>query len=89
VPKVLNGHKVEPTPDFQEAVAILGEVRGLWQRLMQDTPTDPVIHTRLGVVAFTQWAAMLGVDVGMTQEQFTAVCEAQFKAAYDRAPRFS
>ena len=49
---------------------------------------DRLLVTRLTILALSQYGATLGVDVGMTADQFTKINEANFKEAYDRAPKF-
>lgn len=49
---------------------------------------DPVLLSRMTVVAMAGYSAMLAVDVGMPPENFTAVCGASYKQAYDKAPKF-
>ena len=49
---------------------------------------DPATLVRLMVVAMTRYAAILAIDVGMTPEQFEAVSRANFKDAFDQAPKF-
>lgn len=59
-----------------------------WWEGMHQPEVDPVIHTKATVIALTQFIAVLAVDVGMTSEQFLKVCEAQWIAAYSKAPKF-
>ena len=80
----------EPSPDYQLTLRLLEACMTLWRTQYMDLSreVDPMKLTRLGVVAFTQVSATLGVDVGMTQEQFVAICNVQFAEAYKRAPKF-
>ncbi len=89
--KVMNGQcpqPVEPNVDYELTLRILNEIKEFWMGQLKLAPVDDVKFARLSVVAFTQWAAMLGVDVGMTEDQFTNICRTQFRHAYERAPKF-
>lgn len=94
MPRIVNGHKPpEPEnvnePHRQLANKILIEFRDLWvekQKLSQD---DPMIYTKMSVVALTQLAAILAVDSGMSSQQFLNVCKFQFDITFQNAPRFS
>jgi hypothetical protein len=93
MPKTTNGNDPAPTPeqqaDYALGIKMLNEIREFWMGQQAADPTlDQVKLYRIGVVAFSQWASILGVDVGMTVEQFTNVCRANFETAYDRAPKF-
>ena len=62
-----------------------------WLLLFQQdkySQVDPVVFAKLVVTSFSQYAAIVGVDVGMSQKQFLDVCKANFEEAYDRAPKF-
>lgn len=92
MPKAINGNPQKPTPeqeaDYALSVKMLNDIRNFWMEQATGSTLDQVRLYRLGVVAFSQWAAILGVDVGMTVEQFTNVCRANFQQAYDKAPKF-
>lgn len=90
MPRKLNGAKPpEVHPDHQLAIKLLNEFRNLWVEQMKENEVDPMKYSRLSLVALTQLAAIVGVDVGMSLPQFEAVCKAQFETAYAKAPRFS
>ena len=87
--KVMNGHgAAEPDPHYELTLQLLNDLRQFWLGQLKNAPADDVTFTRLSVVALTQFSAMLAVDVGMSDDQFAKVCKAQFKASYDRAPKF-
>ena len=84
-------------PDYQATVKMIMKLRDTWEASGKELeaieaeagkPFDFVKFSRLSVVAFTQLAAVLAVDVHMTPEQFLQVTAAQFAEAYKRAPRF-
>jgi hypothetical protein len=52
------------------------------------TSIDSEKFSRISVVSLTQVAATTAVDVGMTEEQFLGVCQANFAEAFKRAPRW-
>lgn len=91
MPKV-NGHKpagsVE-TPEYQLAAKMLIAFRDTWNEQLKVSGADPVMFSRLSVVALSQLSAIVAVDVGMQHDQFTNVCRANFDEAFKNAPRFS
>jgi hypothetical protein len=93
MPQKLNGHD-QPVKDphidtdMQLAAGILHALKGAWLAHLKESGAAQVRHARLTVVAATQLAAIIGVDVGMTADQFTNVCKANFDEAYKRAPKF-
>lgn len=92
MPKVINGSSQKPTTeqetDYALSMKMLSDIRSFWLEQATYSTIDQVRLYRLGVVAFSQWASILGVDVGMNVEQFTNVCRANFQAAYEKAPKF-
>ena len=92
MPKTINGNSQKPTSeqesDYALSVKMLGDIRDFWMEQTADSTLDQAKLYRLGVVAFSQWASILGVDLGMNVEQFTNVCRANFQAAYEKAPKF-
>ncbi len=90
MPRVMNGHK---KPELGEEYALMAhlleEFRKAWMEEFKKSNTDAMKFTRLSVVALTQLSAVLGVDAGMTAEQFSAVCNAQYAEVYKNAPKFS
>lgn len=87
MPKV-EMQKAEVHPDYLLTQKLIGEFRQFWIEKLRESGAANVKFTRLSVVALTQVAAILAVDAGMQPEQFTAVCMANFKEAYARAPKF-
>jgi hypothetical protein len=81
--------KVKVSPEFELASQLLTDFRNLWIEKSQKSKVDPMLFSRLSVVALTQLAAIVAVDVGMQPEQFLAVCNAQFLEAHKNAPRFA
>ncbi len=92
MPKAINGHSQKPTTeqevDYALSVKMLGDIRDFWMEQATSSTIDQAKLYRLGVIAFSQWASILGVDIGMNVEQFTNVCRANFQAAYDKSPKF-
>ena len=74
--------------DYELTRDILMGIRDCWQDTQKQTNTDPVRFAKMGIVALSQWLAMVAVDVGMPEENFTAVCKAQHQQAFKNAPRF-
>lgn len=77
-----------PTPEYLLTVKLLNEFRQLWADQLKESGVSSVLFSRLSLVALTQVAAIVAVDVGMTPEQFLAVCRANFNEAYSKAPKF-
>lgn len=84
-PQTTNG---EQSADYQLTMKMLNEFRQTWQKLYMEAEVDPMVFSRLSVVALSQLTAIVAVDVGMTLEQFSNVCRAQHEEAYRRAPKF-
>lgn len=76
-------------PDFDLTIKLVNEFRQCWVDEFTKAGIDAVKFSQLSVVALTQLAAVLAVDVGMTGEQFTNICRAQFADLYKRSPRFA
>lgn len=76
------------TAEFQATAKMLAAFRETWLEQLKASGIDDVRYSQLSVVAMTQLAAIVAVDVGVKLEQFTAVCQANFKEAYDKAPKF-
>lgn len=82
-----------PTPiasdeDYQIMLKTLEAMRAFWIQQVRESGIDEVKFSRLGLVAITQWASIVAVDLGMSHEQFSAVCQANYKTSYAKAPRF-
>lgn len=89
MPKITSKEqKVVQSPEFVLTTKLINEFRQLWIDQMKESGVSQVLYSRLSLVALTQVAAIAGVDVGMSVEQFTDVCRANFEQAYDRAPKF-
>lgn len=71
-----------------EVTKILKSLSIWWLEQRQQQTIGQVTFNRLSVVALTQHAAILGVDVGMTEDQFVDVCRATFQSAYKKAAKF-
>jgi len=81
--------KVEdPSPEYLLHVKIVNEMRQFWVDGMRDAGVSQVLYSRISVVALSQLSAIIGVDVGMTEQQFLSVCKANFDEAFKNAPRF-
>lgn len=84
----MNSH--EPgNPDFEATTEILTNLRKYWISQASNSKLDPMRFSQLGLVALTQWSAMVGVDVGIPEDMFIAICQANFREAFKRAPKFS
>ncbi len=62
-----------------------------WLMLFQQdkySSVDPVIFARMVVTSFNQYAAMVAVDLGMSEKQFVDVCRANFQDSYEKAPKW-
>lgn len=87
----LNGHAAPLAPqnsDYELTCKLLNEYKEKWNQQFKESSVDAALFTRLSLVALTQWAAILAVDVGMQPEHFEAVCNIQFAEAHKNAPRF-
>lgn len=83
-----------PTPiasdeDYQIMLKTLEAMQAFWIQQVKESGIDEVKFSRLGLVAVTQWASIVAVDIGMSLEQFGAVCQANYKTSYAKAPRFT
>jgi hypothetical protein len=56
---------------------------------MEESGIDPVLFSRLVVVALTSLAATYAVDINMPYDGFGRTCQANYAEANRRAPRFS
>jgi len=59
-----------------------------WLKYEQHQDVDAVLYARLVITSFTQYAAMVAVDLGMPRKQYEAVCLTTFDEAYEKAPKF-
>lgn len=59
-----------------------------WVKARSETKEDGLLFTQMSVVALSQYASVLAVDLGMSEEQFVSVCRSNFSEAYERAPKF-
>lgn len=91
MPKIMNGHKASPevSPDYELTAKLLKEFQATWNEQYKEAGVDPVLFSRLSIVALSQLAAVVAVDVGMNIDQFMAVCRALHVKAFDAAPKFS
>jgi hypothetical protein len=78
----------QESPEYQLTSILLTELQETWKRLYAEHGKDPMLFSRMSVVAFSQLAAVMAVDVEMNLQQFTAVCKAQHEIAYKQAPKF-
>lgn len=82
---------MDPPPlNLEQKLAndLLTAFRNTWVNEFKKAGGSQVTFARISVVALSQLAAMVGVDVGMNTEQFTNVCKANFDEAHKRAPKF-
>jgi len=75
-------------PHYQLTAELLSAFQQTWKAEYAKGKADPMTFSRLSMVALAQLAATVGVDVGMTSEQFVQVCTAVFAEAYKQAPKF-
>lgn len=69
--------------------ALLDDAWLLWKKHRDaHKPIGAKVFSRLSIVTFTQIAAVTAVDVGMTEEQFLKTCEANYRGAVQRAPKW-
>lgn len=78
----------EPSPEYLLHVKIVNGMRQFWVDGMRESGVSQVLYSRLSVVALSQLTAIVAVDVGMNEQQFLAVCKANFDEAHTKAPRF-
>lgn len=88
MPSASNGHD-KVSPEYQLTAKLIEAFRDTWLEKYQENLADPMTFSRLSILALSQLAAINGVDVGMTEEQFVNVCRANFIQAFKHAPRFS
>lgn len=88
MPKVSNAPTVTQDQDYQVMLKVLNELKAFWVAQLKESKIDEVKFSRLALVALTQWASIVAVDIGMSAEQFTNVCKANFIASYEKAPKF-
>lgn len=74
--------------DYQLHIRLLTAFKTVWVEQAKQAGVDPMVYSRMSMIALSQLAAVVAVDVGMTPKQFVAVCEAQFEEAHKRAPKF-
>lgn len=88
MPRNEGAHAPQTDPHYQLTLTLLNEFKAKFAELAGKGLADPVIFSRMSTVALSQLAAVIAVDVGMTPEQFTAICRSNFDEAFKRAPRF-
>jgi hypothetical protein len=92
VPKNMNDHPSNPdisSSEYELFTKLLTEFRQVWLDHLKESGADPVKFSQLSVLALSQFAAIVAVDINMHPKQFEAVCNANFKTAHDKAPKFS
>lgn len=90
MPKI-NGHKAATpinTVEYELTAKLLKAFQLAWKNEYAEAGADPVLFSRLSVIALTQLSAIVAVDIGMPLEKFVAVCGAQHEHAYAQAPKF-
>lgn len=89
MPRVTNKPpEPELTSEYLLTVKLVSEFRQAWIDQFKAAGVSQVLFSRLSLVAMTQVAAITGVDIGMNEQQFLAVCRANFQQAYANAPKF-
>lgn len=81
--------KVVQSPELILTNKLIAEFRQLWVDQMREAGMPQMQYSRLSLLALMQVAAIVGVDIGMQPEQFSAMALGSFKEAHKRAPRFS
>lgn len=81
--------EADDDPKYILTKKLVSEFMKTWHEQNKESGVDEVLFSQLSVVALSQVAAIIGVDIGMRAEQFSNVCQANFKQAYDIAPKFS
>lgn len=90
MPKKMNGHSHgQVNPHQQLAKEILEQFRLSFMTMVNEKKAEPILLSRLSVVALTQLAAVIAIDVGMQSDQFINISRCNFDEALKRAPRFS
>lgn len=79
----------EKNPEYVLTQQLIADFRQLWVDKLKEVGGSHVKFSQLSILALTQVAAIVAVDVGMNHEQFGAVCLTNYKEAYKRAPKFS
>lgn len=83
-----NGTAAEQSPDYILTTRLIEAYRETWLAEKATSGVSEMHYSRLSVVAMTMLAGVVGVDVGMSRDQFVAVCAANFDQALAQAPRF-
>lgn len=76
------------TPQQKLALKLFNEFKKEYVKSAAKYQDDPIAHTRMSIVALSQLAAILAVDVGMQPDQFLNVNRCNFEEAFKVAPRF-
>lgn len=77
------------SPDFELALKLVHALRQLWVDQLQESGVDAVRFARISILSWTHVAATLAIDVNMSDEQFAAVCQAQYNELKRVAPKFA
>jgi hypothetical protein len=74
--------------EYQLNQKIIDAIREAWGRALEDSGADPVMYSRISVLALLQIAAVVAVDCTMQKPNFVALCDHLFDEAFTKAPRF-
>jgi hypothetical protein len=88
MPKVEQVPKVNLTPQQELAIKLFEEFKATFVKLATSSKDDPMLFSRMTVVALSQLAAVVAVDIGMQTDQFVNVCRCNFEEAFKAAPKF-
>lgn len=81
--------KAVQSPELVLTNKLIADFRQLWVDQFKEAGMPQMQYSRLSILALMQVAAVVGVDIGMQPEQFSAMALGSFKEAHKRAPRFS
>ena len=63
-----------------------------WREVRKETVDEDLTDAqfaRFSIVVAVQMAAVLAVDTYMTEDQFIALCKANYEGAHKQSPKFS
>jgi hypothetical protein len=86
MPKVKS---VVNSKEYDITARIINDLKATWDKLYAEGLADPPTFVSLSVVACTQLAAIMAVDVGLVEDKLLAITQANYREALKRAPKFS
>ena len=88
MPKVEKVTMVTMSPQQQLALKLFEDFRASYIKMSANNQEDVILFQRMCILALSQLAAVLAVDVAMQPDQFLNVCRCNFDEAYKNAPKF-